>query len=88
MKVASIGAMVVSPSNPDIIYVGTGDVSMVGSAVNMGNGVWKSVDAGRTWQHIGLEETEHIGTMCDLQYTPPSALRHSYSFGPVSEHAS
>jgi len=63
IKVASIGAMVVSPSNPDIIYVGTGDVSMVVSAVNMGNGVWKSTDAGRTWQHIGLEDTEHIGTM-------------------------
>ena len=63
MKVASIGAMVVSPSNPDIIYVGTGDVSMVGSAANNGNGVWKSTDAGRTWQHVGLEETEHIGTM-------------------------
>ncbi len=63
IKVASIGAMVVSPSNPDVIYVGTGDVSMVGAAVNMGNGVWKSMDAGRTWQHVGLEDTEHIGTM-------------------------
>ena len=63
MKVASIGAIVVAPSNPDVIYVGTGDVSMVGAAVNMGNGVYKSIDAGRTWKHVGLAETEHIGAM-------------------------
>ncbi len=63
IKVASIGAMVVAPSNPDTIYVGTGDVSMVGSAANIGTGVYKSTDAGHSWTHIGLEETEHIGTM-------------------------
>lgn len=63
IKVASIGAIVVSPSNPSIVYAGTGDVSMVGSAANIGNGVWKSVDAGRNWMHVGLEETEHIGAM-------------------------
>ena len=63
IKVASIGAMVVAPSKPDTIYVGTGDVSMVGSAANIGNGAYKSTDAGHTWTHIGLDETEHIGTM-------------------------
>ena len=63
IKVASIGAMVVAPSNPDTIYVGTGDVSMVGSAANIGTGVYKSTDAGHSWTHIGLDETEHIGTM-------------------------
>jgi photosystem II stability/assembly factor-like uncharacterized protein len=63
MKVASIGAMVVSPSDPNTIYVGTGDVSMVGSAVNMGDGIYKSADAGQTWTHVGLDETEHIGAM-------------------------
>jgi photosystem II stability/assembly factor-like uncharacterized protein len=63
MKVASIGAMVVSPSDPNVIYVGTGDVSMVGSAVNMGDGVYKSTDAGRTWANVGLKDTEHIGAM-------------------------
>jgi len=63
IKVASIGAIVVSESNPNTVYVGTGDVSMVGSAANFGNGIWKSEDAGRTWAHVGLEETGHIGAM-------------------------
>ena len=63
VHVDSIGAVSVAPSNPDIIYVGTGDVSMVGGSVNFGKGVYKSTDAGKTWQHIGLEETEHIGNL-------------------------
>src|SRR5215471_15325622 len=62
-KVSSIGAVAVVASKPDVIYVGTGDVSMVGGSVNMGDGVYKSVDAGKTWQHIGLTETEHIGAV-------------------------
>src|ERR1700719_309695 len=61
VPVSSIGAVAVAQSKPDIVYFGTGDVSMVGGSVNMGNGVYKSMDAGRTWQHIGLDETEHIG---------------------------
>ena len=61
--VSSIGAVAVAPSNPDVLYVGTGDVSTVGGSVNMGNGVYRSADAGKTWQHIGLEETEHIGNL-------------------------
>jgi photosystem II stability/assembly factor-like uncharacterized protein len=63
ISVASIGAIVVAPSNPDIVYVGTGDVSLVGAAVNIGDGVWKSTNAGHTWTHVGLDDTEHIGTM-------------------------
>ena len=60
---SSIGAIQVSLSNPNIVYVGTGDVSMVGSSVNMGDGVYKSTDAGKTWRHVGLDDTEHIGNM-------------------------
>ncbi len=63
VPVSSIGAVSVAPSNPNVLYVGTGDVSMVGGSVNMGNGVYKSTDAGKTWQHIGLDETEHIGNL-------------------------
>jgi photosystem II stability/assembly factor-like uncharacterized protein len=86
MHVASIGAIVVSPSNPDVIYVGTGDVSLVGSSSNMGNGVYKSVDAGRTWTHVGLDETEHIGTMWIDPKNPDivvvAALGRTFSANP------
>jgi photosystem II stability/assembly factor-like uncharacterized protein len=60
----SIGAVAVAPSNPDIVYVGTGDFGAAGTAfgaVYRGDGIWRSDDAGRTWRHVGLADTEHIG---------------------------
>ena len=54
--VSSIGSVEVAPSDPDIVYVGTG-------SVNEGDGVYKSIDAGRTWQHLGMEKTRVIPTM-------------------------
>jgi photosystem II stability/assembly factor-like uncharacterized protein len=63
IPVASIGAMAIAPSNPQIIYIGTGDVSNVGGAVNIGNGVYKSLNGGQSWQHIGLDDTEKIGAI-------------------------
>jgi len=62
-RVASIGAIAVAPSDPNIVYIGTGDVSNVGGAVNQGNGMWRSSDAGDSWQHIGLEDSRHIGAI-------------------------
>ena len=82
-NVSSIGAVAVAPSKPEVIYVGTGDVSMVGGSVNMGDGVYKSVDAGKTWQHIGLTETEHIGAVWVDPHNPDlvlvAALGRTYS---------
>src|SRR6266850_234238 len=51
--VASIGALALAPSNPEIVYVGTGEETV-------GNGVYKSTDGGRTWSHIGLDEVRYI----------------------------
>src|SRR5216110_2993402 len=51
--VASIGTLALAPSNPDIIYVGTGEETT-------GNGMYKSIDAGKTWSHIGLADTRFI----------------------------
>jgi len=82
-RIDSIGAVAVAPSNPDIVYVGTGDVSMVGGSVNMGDGVWKSTDAGKTWRHVGLDDTEHIGALFIDPHNPDivlaAALGRTYS---------
>jgi len=58
-NVDSVGAIQVAPSDPNIVYLGTGD-SVQGSS---GDGMYKSMDAGRTWTHIGLEETTKINKM-------------------------
>ncbi len=55
----SIGAIAVSESDPNIIYVGEGEQTLRGN-VSSGNGIWKSMDAGETWRFIGLEGSEHI----------------------------
>ena len=58
--VTGIGCVAIAPSNPDVIYVGTGDASSVRVAYP-GNGVYKSADGGKTWRRIGLEATAQIG---------------------------
>ena len=55
----SIGAVSVSQSDPNIIYVGEGEQTLRGN-VSSGRGAWKSTDAGKTWSFIGLKNTEHI----------------------------
>src|SRR5580658_6816338 len=56
----SIGDIALAPSNPAILYVGTGEANNRQSS-SWGDGVYKSMDAGATWVHVGLKETHHIG---------------------------
>lgn len=82
----SIGAIALAPSNPEIVWVGTGEAYCARSTYR-GNGVYKSLDGGKTWQHMGLEETHHIARIIvhpenpDIVYV--AALGHL--FGPNPE---
>ena len=84
--VASIGAIAVAPSDSNVIYVGTGEAD-IRSDTSMGDGVYKSSDSGRTWQHIGLDETRAIGRILvdpgDPNTVLVAALGHPY--GPNQE---
>ena len=82
----AIGAIAVSPSNPDVIYVGTG-AGIIRPDLAQGNGVYKSTDGGKTWVHIGLADSRMIANIA-LDPTNPdrvfvAALGHPY--GPNSE---
>ncbi len=57
--VSAVGAIEVAPSDANVIYAGTGDM-VTGNAVNEGDGVYKSTDAGQTWQHVGLDASKQI----------------------------
>lgn len=59
---SSVGSVEVAPSDPNIIFAGTGDI-ITGGAPNEGNGVYKSTDAGKTWRHMGLDATKQIPTI-------------------------
>ena len=56
----SVGALAISASNPDVVYVGMGEGCLRGN-LSPGDGVYKSTDGGETWQHMGLAATQHIG---------------------------
>ena len=80
--VASIGAIAVAPSAPDVVYVGTGESTLRDSA-GFGNGVYKSTDAGKSWTHLGLDGTQHIGKIAvdprDPDVVFVAAIGHLYA---------
>ena len=83
--VASIGALAVAASAPDTVYVGSGE-STLRDSMGYGNGMYKSTDAGKTWTHIGLDATQHIGKVAVDPKNPDivfvAAIGHLYEANP------
>jgi len=82
----SVSALAIAPSDPNIIWAGTGE-TFIRSNVSIGNGVYKSSDAGKTWKHMGLEKTGRVGRIVidprDPDVVFAAAMGHCY--GPQPE---
>jgi photosystem II stability/assembly factor-like uncharacterized protein len=83
IKSSSVGAVAVSESNPDVVYIGMGETELRGN-IMQGDGVYKSTDAGKTWTHVGLTDTQAIARIRidpsnpDIVYV--AALGHPYGW--------
>jgi photosystem II stability/assembly factor-like uncharacterized protein len=84
--IASIGAIAVAPSDPNVIYVGSGEADMR-SDIGFGDGIYKSSDAGKTWNNVGLKDSRQISRIAVDPRHPNvvfvAALGHAY--GPNAE---
>jgi photosystem II stability/assembly factor-like uncharacterized protein len=82
----SIGAIAVQPDNPDVVYVGTGE-GAVRNSISFGDGIYKTMDGGRTWTHLGLEKTERFGRIALHPRDPQIVLAAALgpAFGPHPE---
>jgi photosystem II stability/assembly factor-like uncharacterized protein len=82
----SIGSIAVAVSDPNVVYVGTGEACIRGN-ISQGDGVWKSVDAGKSWKSVGLKDSRAIGKVIVNPHNPDiafvAALGHP--FGPNTE---
>ena len=85
IRSSSVGAVAVSESNPDIVYIGMGETELRGN-IMQGDGVYKSIDGGKKWEHLGLDETQAIAKIRvhpknpDIVYV--AALGHPYGENP------
>jgi photosystem II stability/assembly factor-like uncharacterized protein len=86
LQTGAVGAIQVSDSDPNVIYVGTGETTIRGD-VSHGDGVYKSTDGGKTWQNVGLRDTRHIAKIRIHPQNPDvvyvAALGHAW--GPNEE---
>ena len=84
-KMGSVGAIVVAESDPNIVVVGMGEHAARGVMTSMGDGVYKSMDAGKTWSHLGLDRTRHISDVIihpknpDIIYVTAQGAQYSSS---------
>ncbi|MFT4832388.1 MAG: photosystem II stability/assembly factor-like uncharacterized protein [Psychroserpens sp.] len=78
---SSVGAVAVAETNPDIVYIGMGEVQLRGS-ITQGDGVYKTIDGGKTWRHMGLKETQAVARIrihpTDPNIVYVAALGHPY----------
>ncbi|MEM9362455.1 MAG: glycosyl hydrolase [Bacteroidota bacterium] len=87
LNTGTVGAIAVSESNPNIIVVGMGEHAARGVMTSMGDGVYKSTDAGKTWKHIGLDETRHISDVI-IHPTNPDIIfisAQGAQYGPTDQ---
>jgi photosystem II stability/assembly factor-like uncharacterized protein len=84
--ISSIGAIAIAPSDHNVIYAGTGEAAIRGNT-SYGTGVFKSIDAGKTWQNVGLKDSRQIGALIvdprNADVVLVAALGHA--FGPNQE---
>ena len=86
-KTGSVGAIAVAESDPNVVVVGMGEHAARGVMTSMGDGVYKSTDAGKTWQHMGLEKTRHISDVV-IHPTNPDIIyitAQGAQYGPSKE---
>jgi len=85
--VSSVGSIAIAPSDPNVIWVGTGETFVIRPAHSLGDGVYRSTDAGQTWSNVGLVRTARIGRMVvdprDPDVAFACALGHTH--GPQEE---
>src|SRR5215471_12664042 len=86
MKAQSIGSIAIAPSDPNVIWVGTGE-SFIRSNVSLGDGVYRSTDAGKTWKRMGLEKTGRIARVIVDPRNPDVAFVAAVGtgYGPQQE---
>src|SRR5215467_5254372 len=84
--VSSIGSLAVAASDPNIVWAGTGE-SFIRSHISVGSGIYKSLDAGKTWKLMGLEKTGRIGNVVIDPHNPDIALACAlgHAYGPQPE---
>jgi photosystem II stability/assembly factor-like uncharacterized protein len=85
--VSSVGSLAIDPQRPNIVWAGTGETFLIRPDHAMGNGIYRSDDAGASWRRVGLEKTGRIGRIVIDPHEPDTvfACALGHSFGPQAE---